>query len=37
MVRGEGQLVTTIAALYQLFCSDQPAGMTTEEDFPVVG
>lgn len=36
MVKREGQLVT-IAALYQLFCSDQPVGTTTEEDFPIVG
>lgn len=36
MVKGEGQLVT-IAALYQLFCSDQPVSMITEEDFPIMG
>lgn len=36
MKKGEGQLVT-MAALNQLFFTDEPAGTTTAGDFPIVG
>lgn len=36
MEKGDGQVVT-MATLYQLFFTDEPAGTTTAGDYPIVG